>query len=100
MGWFDRLKHKWGVSAKQLVLILVVFALTGSTIAILKKPVVEFFAGEEKSLLFSIIYFILIFPIYILFLVIYGYIFGMYDFFKAFAKKSISRFRRNKNGDI
>lgn len=94
ISWFEKLKNRWKVTGKQVILILLVFALTGSTIAFLKKPVVTFFTGGEKSVLFSVIYFILIFPVYILFLLAYGYLFGMYDFFKEFAKKSISRFRK------
>ncbi|HCY46914.1 MAG TPA: prolipoprotein diacylglyceryl transferase [Flavobacteriales bacterium] len=96
MGWFEKLQNRWGVTGKQVILILIVFALTGSTIAFLKKPVVAFFTGGEKSVLFSVIYFILIFPVYILFLMAYGYLFGMYDFFKGFAKKSVSRFRKKR----
>ena len=96
MGWFEKLKNRWRVTGKQLILILLVFALTGSTIAFLKKPVVAFFTGGEKSVLFSVIYFILIFPIYILFLMAYGYLFGMSEFFKKFAKKSVSRFRKKR----
>jgi len=98
MKWFSRLQEKWGVSAKQLVIILLVFACTGTTIYFLKKPVVAFFTGGgEKSTLFSVIYFILIFPIYIVFLMFYGWIFGQYEFFKAFAKKSLSRFRKKSS---
>ncbi|MFB0961602.1 MAG: diacylglyceryl transferase [Flavobacteriales bacterium] len=96
MGWFEKLQNRWGVTGKQVILILLVFALTGSTIAFLKKPVVAFFTGGEKSVLFSVIYFILIFPIYILFLMAYGYLFGMSEFFKKFAKKSVSRFRKKR----
>lgn len=96
MAWIENLKVRWGVTGKQVILILVVFALTGTTIAFLKKPVVEFFTGGEKSILFSVIYFILIFPVYILFLLAYGYLFGMYDFFKGFAKKSLARFKKKK----
>ncbi len=96
MNWFNKLQEKWGVTAKQLVIILIVFAFTGSTIAFLKKPVVEFFTGGEKSVLFSVIYFILIFPIYIIFLMFYGWVFGQYEFFKGFAKKSLSRFKKKK----
>ena len=96
MAWFEKLQQRWGVTGKQVILILIVFALTGSTIAFLKKPVVEFFTGGEKSVLFSVIYFILIFPVYILFLMAYGYLFGMSEFFKKFARKSLSRFNRKK----
>jgi hypothetical protein len=56
MGWFEKLQNRWGVTGKQVILILIVFALTGSTIAFLKKPVVAFFTGGEKSVLFSVFF--------------------------------------------
>jgi len=96
-NWFSRLKEKWGVNAKQAVIILIVFALTGTTIMFLKKPVVEFFTGGEKSLTFSILYFILILPIYNVFLLIYGFLLGQFQFFWEYEKKFFNRmFRRKK----
>ncbi len=97
-SWSQRLQEKWGVTYKQLLVILLVFALTGTTILFLKKPVVAFFVGEgEKSVWFTIIYLILILPIYNLFLLLYGFLLGQGKFFWEYEKKFFRRiFGRNK----
>ena len=97
-GLIPRLQKRWGVSANQVFVILLVFTCTGFTVMFLKKPIVGFFAeGGEKSLLFSVIYYILILPIYNLILLIYGYIFGQFKFFWEFEKKTFNRIRGKKS---
>ena len=96
-SWVEKLQARWGVSASRVFIILLVFACTGFTVMFLKKPVVAFFTGGDQSLIFSIIYYILILPIYNLILLIYGFIFGQFAFFWEFEKKFFSRmFRRKK----
>ena len=91
----QKLQDRWGVSAGRVLIILLVFALTGTTIMFLKKPVVAFFTGGEQSLGFTIAYFILILPIYNVFLLIYGFLFGQFSFFWEYEKKFFRRmFRR------
>lgn len=99
VGWVGKLQKRWGVSARQVFIILLVFACTGFTVMFLKKPIVGFFTeGGEKSLLFSIIYYILILPVYNLILLVYGFIFGQFEFFWNFEKRMVSRmFGRKKN---
>ena len=97
-GWIQKLQERWGVSASKVIIILIVFALTGFTIMFLKRPVVAFFVGDGKqSLIFGIIYYLLILPIYNLFLLIYGFLLGQFSFFWKFEKLFFRRiFRRNK----
>lgn len=91
-GWVGKLQRRWGVSASQVFIILLVFACTGFTVMFLKRPIVGFFTdGGEKDLLFTIIYYILILPVYNLILLIYGFIFGQFRFFWEFEKKMFSR---------
>jgi hypothetical protein len=91
-GWVDKLARRWNVSAGQVFIILVVFACTGFTVMFLKRPIVGFFTEDgEQSLLFSIIYYILILPIYNLILLVYGYIFGQFKFFWEFEKRFFGR---------
>jgi len=91
-GFFQKLQDKWGVSAKRVVLILIVFALTGTTILFLKTPILNFIVGEsEKTWVHSLIYFILILPLYNLFLLMYGSIFGQFSFFWEYEKKFFRR---------
>lgn len=91
-GWVGKLQKRWGVSASQVFIILIVFACTGTTVMLLKKPIVAFFVGDgEKSILFSIIYYILILPVYNIILLIYGFIFGQFKFFWNFEKRMLKR---------
>jgi len=91
-SWIQKLQDRWGVSASQVFVILIVFACTGFTVMFLKKPIVAFFVGDgEKSLLFSVIYYILILPVYNIILLIYGFLFGQFDFFWKFEKRMFSR---------
>jgi hypothetical protein len=94
--WIEKLQERWGVSASQVFIILIVFACTGFTVMFLKKPVVAFFTGGEQSLVFSITYYILILPVYNLFLLIYGFIFGQFKFFWEFEKRFFKRMFRIK----
>ena len=94
MSWVEKLQKRWGVNYLQVFIILFVFALTGTTILLLKKPVVGFFTENgESNALFSIIYYILILPIYNLVLLIYGFIFGQFAFFWEFEKKMLLRIK-------
>ena len=98
MNWINRLKEKWEVKKSgQFVLILIAFALTGSTVLIIKKPIVDYFTVDgEKSTIFTIIYLICILPIYNIILLLYGSLLGQFDFFWNYEKKMIGRFRRKK----
>jgi len=90
--WSKKLQERWGVTGNKVLIILFVFACTGTTVLLLKKPVVNFFAGNaQPTLLFSILYYILILPIYNLILLVYGFIFGQFQFFWNFEKKMLKR---------
>ena len=84
---------------KKRILILVVFAFTGTTILFIKDPILNVIVGEdEKNWLHSLIYFILILPIYNVFLLIYGFLFGQFNFFWEYEKKFFQRiFRRGQD---
>ena len=77
MSWVDRLKTKWNIqNTWQFIVIMIVFACTGFTVLYLKRPIVAYFSTDgEQSTLFTIVYFILILPIYNVILL--GYWFGL-----------------------
>jgi len=55
-GWVTKLQRRWGVTAPQVFIILIVFACTGFSVMFLKRPIVSFFTdGGEKDLLFSLV---------------------------------------------
>ncbi len=92
-GWFKKLQARWGVSAGRAVIILIVFAMTGTTVLFIKAPILNFIIGtSEKTWIHSIIYFILILPIYNILLLIYGSLFGQFNFFWDFEKRFFKRF--------
>ncbi len=72
----------------QVVLILIVFACTGSSIIPIKH-----FLGIDKFAPLStrVLFYIGIFPIYNILLLGYGFIFGQFKFFLAFEKRFFKR---------
>ncbi|MBP6557861.1 MAG: diacylglyceryl transferase [Flavobacterium sp.] len=86
-------KERWNIKSNwQVFVILVVFAVTGSTSAYLSKPVLELFGivkGDVSNWIYYPLYIILIFPIYQVLLVSFGFIFGQFTFFWAFEKKML-----------
>lgn len=86
-------KKRWNIKSNwQVFVILVVFAITGSTAAYLSKPVLSLFGivrNETSGWVYWPLYIILIFPIYQVLLVTFGFIFGQFEFFWAFEKKML-----------
>ncbi|MFZ9045776.1 MAG: DUF6787 family protein [Cyclobacteriaceae bacterium] len=89
MSWLDKLQSRWGLkSLTQVIVVLIVFACTGFSVLFLKRPVIAFFTLDgETNIWFTIIYYILILPIYNIILLFYGFIFGQFSFFWAFEKR-------------
>ncbi|MEO5777561.1 MAG: DUF6787 family protein [Flavobacterium sp.] len=84
-------KERWNIKSNwQLCVIFVVFAVTGSTAAYLSKPILAFL-GINKSNPWEYypLYIILIFPVYQVLLVCFGFLFGQFKFFWAFEKKML-----------
>ena len=97
-SFLKKLQNRWGVSATRVFIILAVFALTGTTVVFIKTPILNFIIGEnEKTGVHSLIYFILILPIYNILLLIYGSIFGQFKFFWEYEKKFFGRIFNRKN---
>ncbi|MEB2774794.1 DUF6787 family protein [Algoriphagus sp. D3-2-R+10] len=81
-GFLQRLQTKWKLdSLLQVVLVLVVFACTGFTILFIKNPILDFFGVEKGGFVNTFLYLLLVLPLYQIFLLIYGFIFGQFNFF-------------------
>jgi hypothetical protein len=99
----NRLKAKWNITSNfQLILILIVFSITGSLSIVVGKPVLEFIGLNKEAVspwLFWPLRILVIFPIYQILILIVGAIFGQFKFFWAFEKKMLSRlgFKRFKD---
>ncbi len=92
---FEKLKRRWNIESNtQVVTILVVFAVTGSTTVYLKK----LFFGlvgitpETDWLIRIPVYILSVLIIYNILLLIVGFVFGQFRFFWEFEKKFFSRF--------
>jgi hypothetical protein len=99
-SWLARLQERWKLgSITQVIIVLVVFACTGFTILFIKKPILAFLAGENgNSTLATVLYYIFILPLYNVVLLIYGFLFGQFNFFWQFEKRFLGRifFRSSK----
>jgi len=91
--WIEGLKDRWKVkNTFQVVIILIVFTCTGTTVALIAKPLLRvIFQPEEIPLWATIMYYVLILPIYNVFLLFYGLIFGQFKFFWNFEKQFFTR---------
>jgi hypothetical protein len=92
----DKLKTRWQVeSALQVVLILIVFSCTGTSVVMLKGPLYHL-AGIDASTPAYIripFYIFTVLPAYQVLLLAYGFVFGQFRFFWNFEKKTWSRIR-------
>jgi hypothetical protein len=78
MSWLQKLQTRWKVNnAYQVIIILVVFACTGFTVLFIKRPLFSYWFGNgEMPAWASVVYYILILPIYNIFLLFYGSFWG------------------------
>jgi hypothetical protein len=91
----NKLKEKWGITSNyQIIIILLVFSITGSIAVWIAKPVLNL-VGLDKEVvspwLFWPIRILIIFPIYQILIVIIGTLFGQFKFFWGFEKKMLTR---------
>lgn len=95
-----KLKEHWGIESNfQIIIILIVFSITGSASLFVGKPILSFFdlAREnfQENFWGGFFYYglriLIIFPIYQILLVAIGFIFGQFKFFWTFEKKMLSR---------
>ncbi|MGB3144310.1 MAG: DUF6787 family protein [Maribacter sp.] len=95
-----KLKERWGITSNlQLIIIFIVFAITGSSSVFVAKPFLNFIGLQQSNfpeawwggVLYWFLRILLIFPFYQILLVIYGFIFGQFKFFWNFEKKMLKR---------
>ncbi len=91
-GFLTRLQSKWKLdSLLQVVLVLVVFACTGFTILVIKNPILGFFGVAKGGFVNTVLYLLLVLPLYQIILLIYGFIFGQFSFFWEKEKQILRR---------
>jgi hypothetical protein len=87
-----KLKERWNIDSNwRLTVIFIVFSITGSSAAKFAGPITAFL-GISKELDWYVywpIRIIIIFPVYQLLLVFFGWLFGEFEFFWRFEKKML-----------
>ncbi len=96
-----RLQEKWGLeSLFQVIAVLVVFSLAGSSVVFLRKTFFGFLGFDEHTSMWvkTITYILFVFPAYQLLLLTYGFLLGQFNFFwekeKKMGKWIAEKFRR------
>ena len=91
----EKLKKRWGIDNNwQVVVILIVFAVTGSTASYIGKPILNFLNITTESFgvySYWILRIVLLFIMYQFLLVFFGWLFGQHKFFWNFEKKMLIR---------
>ena len=95
IGVINKIKKKWGIKSNlQLLIIFLLFGITGSTAAWISKPILDFIGLKQATIsawAYWPIRIIIIFPAYQILLLIIGTLFGQSKFFKNFIKKMFRR---------
>ncbi len=92
-SFWKRLQVRWSLrSGWQLFRVLLAFALTGTTILVIK-PILLNFTGltTRSGWLDTVLYLLLILPVYQVLLLCYGWLLGEFSFFWNFEKKMFQR---------
>ena len=91
----EKLKQRWNIEHNwEVIVILIVFAVTGSTASYIGKPILAFFNISPETLTtvgYWIIRILLLFIVYQIMLVCFGWLFGQHKFFWNFEKKMLRR---------
>lgn len=96
----QKLKERWGIHSNfQLIIIFIVFAITGSSSVYVAKPFLDVIGLDQDNfpdtwwspIAYWTLRILLIFPFYQILLVAYGWLFGQFKFFWTFEKKMLKR---------
>lgn len=99
LGWLARLQSKWELSSvTQVLIVLLVFSLTGSTVVFLRKILFGWVGFDETTSMWlkTITYIAFVMPAYQVLLLGYGALFGQFQFFWSKEKKLLQRMRLMK----
>ena len=89
----EKLKQRWGITSNfQIIIIFIVFAITGSSSVFVAKPFLNLIGLNRTvfpegfwwgGLVYIALRLLIIFPIYQILLVLIGWLFGQFKFFWA-----------------
>lgn len=81
---FESLKRKWNIAGNlQFVLIMVVFSLAGMAITQVRRPLFHVIGIEPETPFWikTLVYLVSVFPLYQVFLLLFGTLLGQFRFF-------------------
>jgi len=96
-GFLKKLQAKWDLqSLWQVVLVLLVFACTGMTVLFIKQPIFSLLNidMETGGMWKTLVYLLLVLPLYQIILLMYGFVFGQFRFFWEKEKEFLRRFAK------
>ncbi len=95
-----KLKERWGITSTfQIIVIFIVFAVTGSSAVYVAKTLLRWIGLQPETFsgsgwgpwVYWTLRILIIFPIYQVLLVFFGWIFGQFAFFWNLEKKMLKR---------
>ncbi|WPP52093.1 DUF6787 family protein [Catalinimonas niigatensis] len=96
-GFLARLQEKWALnSIYQVLIVLLVFSLTGSTVVFIRKAFFGWIGFDETTSMWlkTITYIAFVMPAYQILLLAYGALFGQFTFFWNKEKKMLSKIKK------
>jgi uncharacterized membrane-anchored protein len=99
-GFLARLQAKWKLnSLYQVIMVLLVFALTGFSVLFIKKPIFDFLgiSMERGGIWKTILYLLLVLPLYQIILLFWGFVLGQFSFFWEKEKQFFRRITGRKS---
>jgi hypothetical protein len=93
-GFLNKLQAKWKLqSLWQVLWVLLAFACTGTTVLLIKEPIFSLLGVdmEEGGFWKTVLYLLLVLPLYQALLLAYGFVFGQFRFFWEKEKQFIRR---------
>ena len=99
MKSFQKLKQRLGVNSNtQFIIIMLVFAITGSLALYLSEPILGLLSlhpNTTNTFLYYPMRIAIVFPVYQVVLIVVGTLFGQFNFFWNLEKKMINRLGLN-----
>jgi hypothetical protein len=100
LPWFGRLKKKWKVTGTQLVLILCVFAITGTTTAYITRMITSWMDLQSNEVLYWVMKLVILIFGYQILILLFSIPFGQFRFFWNYEKKLLNWFRFRKASKV
>lgn len=91
----EKLKKRWGLTSNwQVLIIFLVFSITGYTSLLIAKPILNLVGLSQEATnpwVYRPLRILLVFPFYQILIVVFGWIFGQFEFFWNFEKRMLRR---------